>query len=93
MFATDVGEGSHVCDLDISTVSDPGAHDATAIVGETVVGQHLRHRVPVAGREVREEAFVHLACRVFQSRRLRLQFVEARERGVEVCLVEDLDSG
>ena len=33
------------------------------------------------------------ACRVLQSRRLRLQFVEARERGVEVCLVEDLEPG
>ena len=30
-----------------------------------------------------------MACRVFQPRRLRLQFLEARERGVEVCLVED----
>ncbi len=39
---------------------------------------------------MRPEAFVHLACRVFQSRRRRAEFVEPRERGVEVCLVEDL---
>jgi len=32
------------------------------------------------------------ACRVFQSRRLRLQFLEVGERGVEVGLVEDLDT-
>ena len=35
----------------------------------------------------------HSACRVFQPRRLRLQFLKAGERGVEVCLVEDLRSG
>ncbi len=34
-----------------------------------------------------------LACRVFQSRRLRLQFVKAGERGVEICLVEDFAAG
>ncbi len=39
---------------------------------------------------MRLEPFVHLACRVFQPRRLRLQFVEAGERGVEVRLVENL---
>ena len=33
---------------------------------------------------------IYSACRVFQPRRLRLQFVEPRERGVEVCLVEEL---
>ena len=39
---------------------------------------------------MRLEPFVHLACRVFQPRRLRVQLVEPRERGVEVCLVEYL---
>ena len=38
---------------------------------------------------MRVEALVYPACRVFQSPRLRVQFVKARERGVEVCLVED----
>ena len=80
--------GPHVRDFDISTVSDPGVHDPTAIVDGKVVGQHLRHRVPVAGREVRLEALVYLACGVFQPRRWSAEFVESRERGVEVGLVE-----
>ena len=84
----DVGDRAHVCDLGISTVSDPGVHDPTAIVSGKVVGQHLRHRVPVAGREVRQEALDHLACRVFQPRRRPAELIEPRERGVEVCLVE-----
>ena len=68
----------------------PRAHDPTAIVDADVVGQYLRHGVPVAGREVRVEAFVHSACRVFQSPCRPAELVEPRERGVEVCLVEDL---
>ena len=48
----------------------------------------LRHGVPVAGREVRPEAFDHSARRVFQPRRRPAELVEARERGVEVGLVE-----
>ena len=89
MFVTpSLGERSHVRDLGISTVPGPGIHDPTAIVDGNVVGQHLRHRRPVAGREVRQEALVHLACRVFQPRRRPAELVEPRERGVEVCLVE-----
>ena len=87
---TDLGGGPHVRDFDISTVSDPDVHDPTAIVDGEVVGQYLRHRVPVAGREVRLEAVVYSACRVFQLRRRTAEFVEPRERGVEVCLVEEL---
>ena len=68
---------------------DPGVHDVTAVIRGNVIGQYLGHGVPVAGREVGPEALLHLACRVFQSRRLRLQFIEAGERGVEVCLVEE----
>ena len=57
---------------------------------ENVVGQYLRHGVPSRGpRSYVQEALNHLACRVFQPRRRRLQFVEPRERGVEVGLVED----
>ena len=86
----DVGDRPHVRDLDISTVSDARVHDPTAIVSGNVVGQYLRHGVPVAGREVRPEALGYSACRVFQPRRRRTEFVEARERGVEVGLVEHL---
>ena len=42
----------------IATVSDSGAHHPTAIVDGEVVGQYLRHCVPVAGREVGQEALV-----------------------------------
>ena len=69
-------------------MSDPGVHDPTAIVDGKVVGQYLCHRVPVAGREVCLEAVVYSACRVFQLRCRTAEFVESRERGVEVCLVE-----
>ena len=86
----DVGGRPHVRDFGVPTTSDPGVHDPTAIVDGYVVGQHLGHRVPVAGREVRLEALVHSACRVFQLRRRPAEFVEPRERGVEVCLVEEL---
>ena len=71
------------------TIADSGAHHPTAIVTGKFVGQNLAHGSPVAGREVRLEALGHLACRVFQSRCLRVQFFELRERGVEVCLVEN----
>ena len=36
------------------------------------------------------EAFGHLACRVFQPRCRPAELIEPRERGVQVCLVEDL---
>ena len=52
----------------------------------------LGHRGPVAGLEVGQEAVISLGCRVFQPRRLRVQFVKSGERGVEVCLVEDFDA-
>ena len=35
---------------------------------------------------------LHSACRVLGARYLRMQLVEAGERGIEVCLVEDLDA-
>ena len=47
--------------------------------------------VPFAGREVGPVASLeYSAYGVFQPWRLRLQFVEPRERGVEVGFVEDL---
>ena len=77
-------------DRGIPTVSDAGIHHPTTIVGGNVVGQYLSHGVPVAGREVRLEALVRSACRVFQLRRRTTELVEPRERGVEVGLVEHL---
>ncbi len=84
----EVGDRPHVHDLGISTVSDSRAHDPPAIVVENVVGQYLRDGVPVAVPRSAPEALGHSACRVFQPRCLRVQFIEAGERGVEVCLVE-----
>ena len=68
----EVGDRPHVCDHGIPTVSEPGVHHPTTIVSGNVVGQHLGHGGPVAGREVCPEALGHLACRVFQPRRRRL---------------------
>ncbi len=73
----------------IPTVSDTRVHHSTTIVQGNVIGQHLRHGVPVAGREARLEALDHSACRVFQPRRRPAELVEPGERSVEVCLVED----
>ena len=56
----------HVLKPGNATVSDSRAHHPAAIVSGKVVGQHLRRGVPVSGREVHQEAFGHLACRVFQ---------------------------
>ena len=84
----DGGDGPHVRDVCISTAQDPPAYHPAAIVIAHVVGQHLGHRGPVAGREVRPKAVVCSACRVFQWWRLRAELVEPRERGVDVCLVE-----
>ena len=67
----DVGDRPHVRDRCVSTAVGPRRPppDGDRHV-RNVVGQHLRHGVPVAGREVRLQALVHLACRVFQPRRL-----------------------
>ena len=70
-------------------MSDSGVDHPTAIVTAIVVGQHLRHRLRVPRRVVLQEALVETACRVFQPGCRRMQFLEAGERGVEVCLVED----
>ena len=79
------------CDRGISTVSDPGVHDPTAIVDASMSSANISAIASqVAGREVRLEALVHSACRVFQPRCRPAEFVEPRERGVEVCLVEHL---
>ena len=89
----DLGEARMSAICSIATMSNPDVHDPTAIVGANIFGEELCHRVPVAGREVRPEAFVDSACRVFQLRRRTAQLVEAGERGVEVGLVEDVRSG
>ena len=88
----DVGDRPHIRDFGVPTMSDPCVHDSTAILDAYVLGQHLGHRVPVAVRERRPVALAHLACRVFQPRSRTAELVEPRERGVEVCLVEEFDA-
>ena len=80
---------AHVRDHDIAAVPKPAIHHATAIVEVTRVGQDLGHRRPVAIGEVRKEAAYRTACGVFQLPWRGTQFVERRERGIEVRLVED----
>ena len=72
----ELGNHTHACDFGISTASHPGVDDSAAIVRHSVVGQELRHAVPVAGRKARVEAVVHLFCRVFQPSRRSTEFVE-----------------
>ena len=88
----DVGDRPQVCDLGIATPFDPCVYDPTAIVGDEVVSQYLRERVPVAGCEVRRVALSRMACRVLQPPRLLLELgvhgVEFGDRGVNVFEVE-----
>ena len=64
----DIGDRPLVGDDGIPAVSDTRAHHRTAILRGRVIGQHLRHRVPVAGREERLEPLARSACCVLQSR-------------------------
>ena len=84
------GHHPHVQDHGVSTTADSRAHHPTAIVTGKVVGQYLRYGVPIACRAVRQEALGHLTRGVFQPRCGTAELFEPRDRGVEVCLVEDL---
>jgi hypothetical protein len=77
-------------DHDVAAIPEPGIHHTDAILDESTVGQYLADRCPVVSLVVREVAVLCSCCCVFESRRLRLQFIKAGERGVQVCLVEDL---
>jgi hypothetical protein len=73
-----------------ATAQDIGVDNPTAIVCAAVIGDCLGHRSPLVLRKVHPKTLGHLACRVFQPWRLRLQFLKTGEGGVEVRLVEDL---
>src|ERR1700684_5605 len=73
-------------------MSDSRAHHPPAIATRKSVSQNLSQGSPVPGRKVRLEALGHEDCRVFQVRCRPAEFVEAAERGVEVCLVEYLSA-
>jgi hypothetical protein len=91
-----VDDRPQVCDLAISTASDPGVYHPPAIVGNDVVGQYLRERIPVAGGEVRHVALARLASRVVQPPHLAvcllfkpgMRGVEFSDRGFHVLDVE-----
>src|SRR5882757_7534024 len=83
-----LSQGLQVCNHDSATVPEPDAHHAIAIVDATVDCEDLGHRRPIARSEVREEAVICPACRVFEPWRLWLQFLKAGEGGVEVLLVK-----
>ena len=87
---SDVGDRPHVRDVGVSTVSDSRVHDPTAIVDGQCPRPVAPPWRPSRGPRSTPESLVHSACRVFQPRCRRLQFLEPRERGVEVCLVEHL---
>jgi len=66
------------------------ADHATPVVMAYVIGDHLRHRGPVARSEAGVEALERPACRVFQSRRQPGQLFESGQRRLEVGFIEDL---
>ena len=55
---SDLGGHPQVFDCSISTLPEPGIHDPAAIVATIILGKVLRHGIPVAGREMRQEALV-----------------------------------
>ena len=63
-----LGHRPCVRDLGVSTIKDSRADHPTAILIGQVVGQDLRHGVPIARRKVRQEAVAYLAGRVLQPR-------------------------
>ena len=83
-----IGGRPHDSDDGLGALSDAETHEWTAIVGGNVVGQHLGHCVPVAGRVDRPEPLEGSTCRVFQPWRTAIALVEPRERCVEGRLVE-----
>ena len=88
----DVGDRPHdFGDYGIPAVLEACIHDPTTIVSRNVVGQHLGHRVPVAGREALQQALDTCGLPRFPAvGRAGAELFEPRERGVEVCLVEYL---
>ena len=64
----DLGESRDLDDHGIPARSEARVYHSTAIVAGDVTGQNLGHRGPIAFREARIQAFVHLRRRVFQPR-------------------------
>ena len=84
----EISDHPEVLDIGIRAAADSGAGDPPPIVAVMIVGQNRSGSVPVARVDVRNEARVGSACRVFQPRCRSAELIEPRDRGVEVCLVE-----
>ena len=78
----DVYDCPQVRELGVPTASDTAANHPTTIVIAHVVGNHLRHGVPVTSGQVCVEADVHPARRVLEPRRRKAELVESCKRGV-----------
>ena len=88
----DLGGRPQACDLGISTASDAGVHDATAIVDRDVVGiisaMASQSRAAKCVRNVRPPGLPR-----FPAAAPAAELVEPGERGVDVCLVEESRCG
>jgi hypothetical protein len=64
-------------------------HHPPTIVAANVIGQDVRHGVPVAGRKARQESFIRTASSVFEPPRLRARLLEVGKGGVDVVFFVD----
>src|SRR5689334_7068784 len=78
--------------LGIAAAADSMPDEPTSVLVDDAVAYCLGDGGPIASHEVLPHTRVGSARRIFEPRRLRVQFVEPGERGVYVCLVEDLDA-
>jgi hypothetical protein len=69
-------------------LTPPCPYESTTIVCDEIFGHSRGQPIPVAARVARIEALMYLARRVLQQCCGSAEFVEPRERSVEVCLVE-----
>src|SRR5262245_54718170 len=74
----------------VPTMPNPGVHDSTVIVTVNVGAQYRGQASPVTGREVRPERLEDSDGSAVHSWRRPAEFVEPRERRVEICLVVEL---
>src|ERR1700722_18365893 len=78
-----------IFDAGISTMQDPGVYYPPAIVDTDVLGRYVSPGLPLTASNVRVKALEYARCGVLQTRCRLAELIEPRERGIEVCLVED----
>ncbi len=69
-----------------------GTHDPSVIDADIVVGHRLSHGIPVVSREVRPDVLEYARGRIFRLRCRSAELIESCDRGIEVCVVEDLSA-